>query len=66
MNYNVIAYYFNSPGLEDGSITVMVSANVPCTLSAGVLLTSVLVNSSGLVYAKQYGHKITTNETALT
>lgn len=28
---------------------VMVSVIVPCTLSAGVLLPSVLVNSSGLV-----------------
>lgn len=46
--YLLIANQFSSPGLLDGSIMVIVRVIVPCTLSAGVLLPSVFVNSSGL------------------
>ena len=39
---------------------VMVREIVPCTLSAGVLLLSVFVNSSGLVCVKQHKYKMLT------
>ena len=51
VNYSFItAVLPGSPvGLLVGSITVIVIVMVPCTLSAGVLLPSAFVNSSGLV-----------------
>ena len=52
VNYSFITAVLpaGSPvGLLVGSIIVIVIVMVPCTLSAGVLLPSAFVNSSGLV-----------------